>query len=161
MTAPINDGGPVHPVRIPIEGAIHRNDEAPPTMLHTGISLRDHFAGLAMQAHLITDTVPGEACDALIAAAAAAGQDPIDRISINAYECADSMLRARARPAPADPLRDAAPDLLAALRPFANLGEYGDLRDAFAQCVRPHEREGLREAFAAALAAIAKAEGRS
>lgn len=63
----------------------------------SGMTLRDYFAAKAMHAHLITDTVPGQACDALIMAAARAGRDPIDQIAINAYECADAMLKARAR----------------------------------------------------------------
>lgn len=62
-----------------------------------GMTLRDYFAAKAMHAHLITDTVPGEACDALIDAAMKAGRDPIDQIALNAYEVADAMLRARSK----------------------------------------------------------------
>lgn len=58
--------------------------------------LRDYFAAKAMQAMATTDMVPGEACDALVAAAAAAGQDPVYRLALNAYEVADAMLKARA-----------------------------------------------------------------
>jgi hypothetical protein len=61
------------------------------------MTLRDYFAAKAMHAHLITDTVPGEACDALIDAAMKAGSDPIDQIALNAYEVADAMLRARSK----------------------------------------------------------------
>lgn len=45
---PINDGGPVHPCRIPT-GGLHKCDEPEPTRVHFGKSLRDEFAGLAMQ----------------------------------------------------------------------------------------------------------------
>jgi hypothetical protein len=75
-------------------------------MAAPAVSLRDHFAGQAMQAHLITDTVPGEACDALIAAANKAGQDPVARLCFNAYEVADHMLVARNAPATAPAARD-------------------------------------------------------
>lgn len=61
----------------------------------SGITKRDYFAAKAMHAHLITDTVPGPACDALVAAATAANQDPLYRICLNAYEVADNMLKAR------------------------------------------------------------------
>ena len=59
------------------------------------MSLRDYFAAKAMHAHLLTDTVPGPACDALVDAAHEAGRDPIDHLCVNAYEVADAMLRAR------------------------------------------------------------------
>ena len=62
-----------------------------------GMTLRDYFAAKAMHAHLITDTVPGEACDALVEAAVRAGRDPIYQIAVNAYDCADAMLKARQR----------------------------------------------------------------
>lgn len=48
---PINDGGPVHPCRIPT-GGLHKCDEPPTTRIHFGKSLRDDFAGLAMQGFL-------------------------------------------------------------------------------------------------------------
>jgi hypothetical protein len=60
-----------------------------------GMSLRDYFAARAMHALLITDTVPGPACDALLEAAAKAGREPLDHLALNAYQCADAMLRAR------------------------------------------------------------------
>lgn len=61
----------------------------------TGMTLRDYFAAKAMQAQVTTDMVPGEACDALLDAAAAAGQDPVYRLAIASYEIADAMLKAR------------------------------------------------------------------
>jgi len=66
------------------------------------LPLRDRFAGLAMHAHLITDTVPGEACNALLEAAQLAGRHPLDHLALNAYEAADAMLRARAAGATAE-----------------------------------------------------------
>ncbi len=62
-------------------------------------NLRDHFAGLAMLAHLITDTVPGPACDALVEAAEKAGRDPVLHLAMNAYEVADAMIEARVQDA--------------------------------------------------------------
>lgn len=61
----------------------------------SGMPLRDYIAIKAMHAHLITDTVPGPACDALVAAAKRARQDPIYRLCLNSYEIADNMLKAR------------------------------------------------------------------
>lgn len=62
-----------------------------------GMTLRDYFAAKAMQAQVITDMVPGEACDALMSAAEAAGEDPTYRLAVNSYEIADAMLKARAK----------------------------------------------------------------
>lgn len=53
----------------------------------------------------------------------------------------------------------AAPEFLEALRTFANVGEYRELREAMAMCLRPHERDGFLAAFEQAKAAIAKATG--
>lgn len=61
----------------------------------SGMSLRDYFAAKAMHAHLITDTVPGEACDALVEAAAKLSREPLQHLAHNAYEVADAMLIAR------------------------------------------------------------------
>jgi hypothetical protein len=60
-----------------------------------GMTLRDYFAGKAMHAELTTSGVPGEACNALVAAAATAGRDVADQLALNAYEIADAMLKAR------------------------------------------------------------------
>lgn len=81
MSEAIKDGGPVHPVRLPVPGALHACGDPIPTELHTGISLRDHFAGLAMQAD-------------------ATSQDASEEFSFDeraewAYQQADAMLRAR------------------------------------------------------------------
>lgn len=62
---------------------------------YSGMTLRDYFAAKAMQASVTTDMVPGEACDALIDAAAAHGQDPVYRLALLSYEIADAMLKAR------------------------------------------------------------------
>ena len=57
--------------------------------------LRDQFAGLAMQALLMTDMVPGAAHDALAAAAKQAGRTPVEQLALDAFEVADQMLVAR------------------------------------------------------------------
>lgn len=89
MSSQISDGGPAFPV---VE--LNRTTGNPCDQ-HFGLSLRDYFAAKAMHAHLLTDTVPGPACDALVDAAHEAGRDPIDHLCVNAYEVADAMLRAR------------------------------------------------------------------
>jgi hypothetical protein len=58
-------------------------------------TLRDAFAMRAMHAELITCTVPGAACDALVAAIEQTGETPEDHMARSAYEVADAMLRAR------------------------------------------------------------------
>ncbi|WP_399677204.1 hypothetical protein [Xenophilus sp.] len=78
MDAHLNDGGPAYPVstRSPQEG----HQDSGSTWQYPGMSLRDHFAGLAMQA-LINAT--GE---------------PLDRMAEvpeYAYAIADEMLKAR------------------------------------------------------------------
>ncbi|HOU66035.1 MAG TPA: hypothetical protein PK861_08360 [Thermomonas sp.] len=74
----------------PIRGGLNEHQFA-------GASVRDLFAMVAMHAHLITDTVPGPASDALLQAAERAGQDPVGRIAFNAYEVADWMLKERTK----------------------------------------------------------------
>jgi hypothetical protein len=75
----IDDGGPVHPVRIPT-GGTHRNDEPEPTSLHTGMSLRDYFAA---------KVIPAIYGDSL------GGPDWRDDVANQAYQLADAMLKAR------------------------------------------------------------------
>ena len=81
------DGGPAFPVD---QLASNRGNQ-----LMDGMTLRDYFAAKAMQAQVITDLVPGETCDELLEAAAAAGQDPLYRLALGSYEIADAMLKAR------------------------------------------------------------------
>lgn len=95
LTTSVGDGGPAFPVLPPL-GPDGTSAVGYP-YVHMGMSLRDVFAMAAMHAHLITDTVPGEACEALLVAAANAGQDPVERIAFNAYEVADWMLKERAK----------------------------------------------------------------
>lgn len=81
----IDDGGPVHPSKVDgfsIESA--EKDRFKFTGTHPGMSLRDHFAGLAMQAML-------------------SGRHPDDidwwlkdgRVARDAYEASDHMLARR------------------------------------------------------------------
>lgn len=88
----INDGGPAFPVL-----------ERGPNGLEltcTGLSKRDVFAAILMHSEAVTCGVPGEACEALIEAAAGAGRDPVDHMAHNAVEGADALLRALAGPQP-------------------------------------------------------------
>ena len=94
MADHIDDGGPAFPCLPPL-GADNTAAAGYP-YVSAGASLRDLFALAAMHAHLITDAVPGEACDALLEAAAHAGREPLDHLCFNAYEVADAMLKARA-----------------------------------------------------------------
>lgn len=72
----IDDGGPVYPSG---KAADHEHFER--YALHTGVSLRDHFAGLAMQGLLASDTE---------------FQTLSDSIAVLAYEQADEMIKRRA-----------------------------------------------------------------
>lgn len=73
------DGGPVHPCRIPT-GGLHACDEPEPTKLHFGKSLRDDFAGLAMQG-MLGGTWPDKS--------------DLEETARRAYMLADEMLKAR------------------------------------------------------------------
>ncbi len=63
---------------------------------HLGMSQRALFAAILMHAELVTCGVPGEACDALIAASLESGREVEDQMAINAVQCADALLRALA-----------------------------------------------------------------
>lgn len=78
-----NNGGFVHPVRIPVPGALHVNGDPPPTELHPGMTLRDYFAAKAMQGYLASFDPHGE---------------PVEfatKIAEYAYTIAAAMLKAR------------------------------------------------------------------
>ena len=77
-----NDGGPAYPV----PDTIHGNGQI--QYGSNGMSLRDHFAGLAMQGALITSMSLGEID-------AAERAQCLDRAAGLFYEMADAMLRAR------------------------------------------------------------------
>lgn len=83
-----DDGGPAFPCD-------EKNGDGSHYHFNPGMSMRDHFAGLAMQAQVMTDMVPGQPCEELLAAAERAGQDPVYRLALNSYEIADAMLKAR------------------------------------------------------------------
>ena len=73
-------GGPAFPCTV-IEGAYHRID-------HTGLTLRDHFAGLAMQA----------AFTFMLNGSGHAHIDKGEAVASAAYEVADAMLQERNKP---------------------------------------------------------------
>jgi len=80
-----NDGGPYHPCEVSwsdgvMTGGIQTGNRSG---IHTGASLRDHFAGLAMQA-LLSPNHPW-------------GGYPEKGIPRVAYEMADAMLLERAK----------------------------------------------------------------
>lgn len=81
-----DDGGPAFPGLHPSKECHYKDD---------GMTLRDFFAAKAMQSQVITDMIPGDACDALVRAAECSGQDPLFRLALNSYEIADAMLKAR------------------------------------------------------------------
>jgi len=82
------DGGPAFPES-------YVGADRPHEGIGDGMTLRDYMAAKAMQAQVTTDMVPGEACDALLQAAADAAQDPVYRLALMSYEIADAMLKAR------------------------------------------------------------------
>jgi len=74
----INDGGPAYPCQ-PLE-----RDGMPSAAMEPGLSIRDHFAGLAMQAHIGLDMY-------------AKGEWMPHKVATHAYEMADAMLAERER----------------------------------------------------------------
>lgn len=96
MSAP-KDGGPAFPATgmYAWNEATQQADHLLPSQ---GMSLRDHFAGLAMQG-MLSDP--------------AFGPEPA-RAAAMFYEMADAMLAERTKGQPVDPAAEAAPDLLAA-----------------------------------------------
>lgn len=90
MSTTRDDGGQAFPIPVAIGQA---GDEI---QAYPGMTLRDYFAAKAMHAHVATDLIPGEACDALLDAAEAAGRDPLLQLAFCSYEIADAMLLARA-----------------------------------------------------------------
>lgn len=71
MSNEVNDGGPAYPVRNAAEYQAH------------GMSLRDHFAGIAL-------------LDTLAQCRSFPDESWRDGVAIDAYKMADAMLRARA-----------------------------------------------------------------
>lgn len=90
------DGGPAFPVSN-FSTAMPGTVEDAQRMAR-GMSLRQYYAGLLMQGDLLTCGVPGEACEALVRAAADKGMDPIDLMAQNAMDGADALIRASACP---------------------------------------------------------------
>lgn len=92
MSEAFKDGGPVHPVRLPVPGATHINGDPIPTELHTGKSLRDDFAGLALAGMLANPGGP-------IQANSSSGWSFVNcrahEVAEMAYQMADDMIRAR------------------------------------------------------------------
>jgi hypothetical protein len=96
MSAELNEGGPAFPVTAvndtdkSIKGCY--GDEIPPNSAahYFGMSLRDHFAGMAMQGELAAmcdGDEPGVPMDIK--------DDTIDRLARHWYRIADAMLKAR------------------------------------------------------------------
>lgn len=92
-----DDGGPAYPASR--KEKLYRTDgtfsweEA----TYTGLSLRDWFAGLAMQSEMETtfgDMTP-EAASAFAEAAGERGHTVEQHLAFNAYKIADAMLEAR------------------------------------------------------------------
>ena len=86
----IKDGGPFHPCEVTwrTDGSVDGIQTQNHAGIHTGASLRDHFAGLAMQGVLMTSMSLGEIDEAERAQC-------LDRAAGLFYEMADAMLRAR------------------------------------------------------------------
>ena len=69
-------------------------------MAADAVERRDLFAMAALIGEMITSTVPGPACDAMLEAAASAGRDPLAHIAANAFIVADAMEAARSEKEP-------------------------------------------------------------
>ena len=82
----INDGGPAFPVKDAASWQAH------------GMTQRALMATILMHSELTTCGVPGEACEALVRAAADSGREVEDQMAHNAVQCADALLRALAEP---------------------------------------------------------------
>jgi hypothetical protein len=79
----MEDGGPFHPCEVEhIDGEVYGIQTGVSRSIHTGASLRDHFAGLAMQAHIGLGIY-------------AEGLLMPHEVAAHAYEMADQMLAAR------------------------------------------------------------------
>lgn len=79
----------------PTNANTEQSEKQRATQFSVAVDIRDYFAAKAMQAQVMTDMVPGEACDALLEAAERAGQDPVYRLALASYEIADAMMEAR------------------------------------------------------------------
>ena len=86
----IKDGGPFHPCEVMwrADGSVDGVQTQNHAGIHTGASLRDHFAGLAMQGAMVNSVGLGEIDTAERAPC-------LDRAAGLFYEMADAMLRAR------------------------------------------------------------------
>ena len=83
-----NDGGPFHPFQ-PLD-----RQGMPCMAAEPGLSLRDHFAGLAMGSIIQWQNTEA-GCIMIKAAMDTDGSDPDDAIGQMAYAYADAMLKAR------------------------------------------------------------------
>jgi len=159
------------------DDAFHRTDGGPafPSSVsdeqfsREGMSLRDHFAGLAMQGEIAgmdqdasLSRNEGETWDEAMAR-------DVRRRAKFAYQNADAMLAERAKGQPVDPVAEAAQDLLAALEDVLPLA-IETMKPVFSanQDRRPGEEWSVAASIAsdrmkarldAARAAIAKARG--
>lgn len=92
MCEPREDGGPAFPFHFPTPMSGDASESNP------GMSQRALFAAILMHAELVTDGVPGAACDALVEASIRDGREVEDQMAFNAVVCADALLRALAEP---------------------------------------------------------------
>lgn len=130
MLEHLADGGPAFPQ--PCTEGGHAGN-TPWGIAGGGMSQRALMATILMHGELVTDGVPGEAADALIEAADAAGREVEDQMAFNAVLLADALLRALAEPKPQEyrPLffdeqqrLNAADRLAAAVSAIQQLPEY-------------------------------------
>jgi len=97
MLEHLDDGGPAFPQ--PCTEGGHAGN-TPWGIAGGGMSQRALMAAILMHGELVTDGVPGEACDALIEAADEAGREVEEQMAVNAVTMADALLRALAEPKP-------------------------------------------------------------
>lgn len=90
-----DDGGPAFPqAKVTVLAEDGTPNEAC-AVEHGGMSMRDHFAGLAMHALIAEPVVPGCAATVLQFALDGPIQGGPDRYAYAAYKMADAMIQAR------------------------------------------------------------------
>lgn len=100
MEAKRNDGGAAFPTPAGHAQKLEHENGEPyyrtVEICDTGMSLRDWFAGMALQGELAS-TAGVESSQATGEAAAKRGVDPAIHVALTCYEMADAMLKARTK----------------------------------------------------------------
>lgn len=140
MSAPIDDGGPAFPTE-------NERQTGPHSYHWTGMTLRDWFAGKALT------SMNYDWFDSFRRS---------QEMAEEAYNIADAMLAARNKPeAEAKPSEPVNAELLRALKSFVEAEDSFRANTGVEYPYPALEKDSMAEAYDAAKAAIAKAEGRA